>query len=161
MVEDGPSRAAFLFCAANSAALLPTVRSRTVEWKLSPPQEERAASDGRAKQLVQLVCAGRGAEVVSFCTELENSKISREELQGLLSDARDLLVQALAVSCGIGGSPLAGELARSMGRSRMSAAADVLGRFIRQCNYNTGVGHLTGALAVELLSPAGGQAFRP
>ena len=30
VVEDGPSHAAFLFCAVNSAALLPTIRSRAV-----------------------------------------------------------------------------------------------------------------------------------
>lgn len=153
VVEDGPSRAAFLFCAGNSAALLPTIRSRTVEWKLSPPQEERAESDGRAKRLVEMLCGGRAADLAAFFADLENSKISREELQGLLSDARDLLAQGLAASCGVGGSPLAGEIAHSMGRSGMSAAADTLGKFIRQCQYNIGVGHLTGALAVELLPP--------
>jgi len=150
VVEDGPSHAAFLFCARSSAVLLPTIRSRTVEWKLSPPQEEAAETDGRAQQLVQLVSASRAADLAAFCTDLENSKIPREELQGLLSDARDLLVEGLAVSCGADGGPLAQELARSMGRGRMSAAADVLGGFIRQCNYNVGVGHLAGALAVEL-----------
>ena len=33
---------------------------------------------------------------------------------------------------------------------RISAAADVLQRFIGWCGYNTGVGHLAGALAAEL-----------
>lgn len=150
VVEDGPSHAAFLFCARNSAVLLPTVRSRTTEWKLSPPQEEAAEPDGRAERLVRLMCAGRAADLTAFCTELENSKISREELQGLLSGARDLLAEGLAVSYGAEGGLLAREAAQSIGRGRMSAAADTLSRLIRQCNYNVGVGHLTGALAVEL-----------
>ena len=150
VVEDGPSHAAFLFCAVNSAVLLPTIRSRTVEWKLSPPQEEAEESDERAEELARLLCAGRAAELAAFCAGLENSKVSREALQGLLSGARDLLAEGLAVSCGMDGAPLARELARSMGRGRMAAAADVLGRLIRQCNYNVGVGHLAGALAVEL-----------
>ena len=150
VVEDGPPRAAFLFCARNSAALLPTIRSRTVEWKLSPPQEEAAEADEGAQQLARLICAGRAADLAAFCTELENSKISREALQGMLSDARDLLAQALAAGCGVESGPLARELAGAMGRVRLSAAADVLGRFINQCNYNVGVGHLAGALAVEL-----------
>lgn len=150
VVEDGPSQAAFLFCARNSAVLLPTIRSRTVEWKLSPPKEEKAETDERAKQLVQLLCAGRAADLTTFCTDLENSKITREELQGLLSGARDFLTEGLAVSCGMDGGRLAREIARSMGRGKISAAADILGGFIRQCNYNVGVGHLTGALAVEL-----------
>ena len=64
--------------------------------------------------------------------------------------ARDLLAEGLAVSCGAGGTPLAGEAARSMGRRRISVAADILGKYIRQCNYNVGVGHLAGALGVEL-----------
>lgn len=150
VVEDGPSQAAFLFCTRNSAELLPTLRSRTAEWKLSPPQEEPAASDQRAQELARLLCPGRGADLTAFCTDLENGKITREDLQALLSDTRDLLTAGLAASCGVGGSSLAHELARSMGRGRMSAAADTLGRLIRQCNYNVGVGHLTGALAVEL-----------
>ena len=44
VVEDGPPHAAFLFCAANSAALLPTIRSRAVEWKLSNPEPARRRS---------------------------------------------------------------------------------------------------------------------
>ncbi|MDE7260652.1 MAG: DNA polymerase III subunit delta', partial [Oscillospiraceae bacterium] len=136
VVEDGPSHAAFLFCAANSAVLLPTLRSRTVEWKLSPPQAEEAGADGRAARLAELLRAGQAAEITAFFTELENSKVSREELQGLLSAARDLLAEGLAVSCGVAGGQLAREIARSMGRARMSAAADILSRFIRQCNYN-------------------------
>ena len=150
VVEDGPPHAAFLFCARNSAVLLPTVRSRTVEWKLPPHREEAVQSDERAAQLARLLCAGRAADLAAFCTDLENSKITRDDLQALLSDARDLLAGGLAVSFGAEGAPLACELAHSMGRGRMSAAADILGRFIRQCNYNVGVGHLAGALAVEL-----------
>ena len=150
VVEDGPSHAAFLFCASNSAALLPTVRSRTAEWKLSPPEAETAGEDERAKRLVELLCAGRAAELAAFCADLENSKISREDLQGMLSGARDILTEALAADCGMDGGPLAREAARAMGRRKLSAAADVLSGFIRQCNYNVGVGHLAGALAVEL-----------
>ena len=37
-----------------------------------------------------------------------------------------------------------------MGRRRLSALADTLGDFARQCGYNVGVGHLTGALAAEM-----------
>ena len=150
VVEDGPSQAAFLFCAVNSAVLLPTLRSRAVEWKLSPPQEETAESDQRAQELVRLISAGHAVELAAFCTDLENSKISREELQTLLSDARDLLAESLAACYGAGGSPLTCEIARSMGKARISAAADTLGKFVRQCNYNVGIGHLAGALAVEL-----------
>ena len=150
VLEEGPPHAAFLFCARNSAALLPTIRSRAVEWKLSPA-EEAAAGDGGAKRLCELLCGGRTAEIVAFCTELENSKLKREELRSLLSDARDLLCQGLAACYGAGpGGPLAERLAREMGRRRLSEAIGVVERFTLQCGYNIGVGHLTGALAVEL-----------
>ena len=148
VVEDGPVHAAFLFCAANSAVLLPTIRSRTAEWKLSPPPET-AAEDGQARRLCELIFGGRAAELAAFCAELENSRISREELKELLSDTRDLLVSGLAAVYTGQGDPLAGQLA-GLGKYRLSSIVEKLGEFIRQCNFNIGVGHLLGALAVEL-----------
>lgn len=149
VVEDGPPHAAFLFCAENSAVLLQTIRSRTVEWKLSPP-EELAASDELARRFCEILCGGKAAEIAAFCCELENSKITRDELKNLLSDTRDLMTAGLAVCCGVGDGPLAVRLAEKIGKYRLAAMTDVLGKLIRQCGYNIGVGHLTGALAVEL-----------
>lgn len=148
VVEDGPVHAAFLFCAANSAVLLPTIRSRTAEWKLSPPPET-AAEDGQARRLCELICGGRAPELAAFCAELENSKISREELKALLSDTRDLLTSGLAAVYTGQGDALACRLA-GLGKYRLSSIVEKLGEFIRQCNFNIGVGHLLGALAVEL-----------
>ena len=150
VVEDGPSHAAFVFCARSSAVLLPTVRSRAVEWKLSPSEEEAASPDERARQLLELLCTGRAADLAAFCADLENSKITREDLRALLSGARDFLAEGLAASYGVDGSPLARQIARSMGKGKISASADILWQFIHQCGYNVGVGHLTGALAVAL-----------
>lgn len=149
VVEDGPPHAAFLFCAENSAVLLPTIRSRTAEWKLSPPREA-AGTDDRARLLCRLICDGKAADLAAFCTELENSRISREELKVLLSDTRDILVGALASAYGAGGDQLAAQVGRVMEKRRLSQVIDRLGVFIRQCGYNIGVGHLTGALAVDL-----------
>lgn len=149
VLEDGPPHAAFLFCARNSAVLLPTIRSRAAEWKLSPP-DGGAAADGGARQLCQLLCRRQAEGIIAFCTDLENGKTGREELKSLLSDARDLLAAGLAASYGSGDDPLSRQLAGQLGRRGIAAAAEVLDRFIRQCNFNIGVGHLTGALAVEL-----------
>lgn len=149
VVEDGPAHAAFVFCAENSALLLQTIRSRSVEWKLSPAEEE-AGTDERARQLCELICGGKAAELTAFCTQLENSKISREELRALLSDTRDILVAGLAAGYGVGDDPFAVRVGQAMGRNRLSVVIDRLGEFIRQCGYNIGVGHLTGAMAVEL-----------
>ena len=150
VVEEGPPHAAFIFCAANSATLLQTIRSRAVEWKLSPAADCGQTSE-EARRLCTLISERRSAELVSFCTELENSKISREDLQKILSDARDILTAALAASYGAAaGDPLSGRLAREMGRRRLAAAIDTLQQFIRECGYNIGVGHFTGALSIAL-----------
>lgn len=152
VLEDGPPHAAFLFCARNSAVLLPTIRSRAVEWKLSPPEGEPAEDGGEARRLCQLLCEGRAEEIAAFCADLETGKTGREELRALLSGARDLLSAGLAASYGAGGDPLSRQLAARLGRRGISAAAEILDRFIRQCNFNIGVGHLAGGLAVELCS---------
>ena len=149
VVEDGPPHAAFLFCAANSASLLPTIRSRTMEWKLSPPPDRQEA-DERARQLCEAICSGQAGELAACCAQLESSRISREELRSLLSGARDLTVAALAAACTGQGDGPAVRMAEKMGKYRLSAAAESLGRFTRQCGYNIGTGHLLGALAVEL-----------
>ena len=55
------------------------------------------------------------------------------------------------MSCGgSGNDPLLRQLVDRLGRRRLSVLADTLGDFIRQCGYNVGVGHLTGALTVAL-----------
>jgi len=150
VVEEGPPHAAFLFCAENSAQLLQTIRSRSVEWKLSPREGSSTWSE-EAQALCLLISERKRAEIAAFCADLENSKVSREELQSILSNARDLLTAALSASYGAGsGDSLSARLAREMGRRRIAAAIDVLQRFIRECGYNIGVGHLTGALAVAL-----------
>ncbi len=149
VIEDGPPHAAFIFCARNSAALLPTIRSRTTQWKLSPPPEPKEEPDGRALELCELICTGGAPALAAFCAELEGEKISREELRELLSRARDLLASALAAVYTGQGSAAAERLAGA-GKYKLSAAAESLDGFIRQCNYNIGVGHLLGALAVEL-----------
>ena len=150
VLEEGPPHAAFIFCAKNSATLLQTIRSRAVEWKLSPA-EDRTGDDVDARKLCQLLCGSKAADITAFCADLESRKISRQELQQLLSCARDIVSRALAASYGLtGADELADRMACAMSRQKLSATADTLQVFTRQCGYNIGVGHLTGALAVEL-----------
>ena len=149
VLEEGPPHAAFLFCAPEGAAVLPTIRSRAAEWRMA--EGEEAAAGSRALRLCELLCEGKRAALVPFCVQLENSKLSREDLQAMLAGARDLTAAGLAACYGSGGTPLARRMASSLGRRALAGTAEVLERFIRQCNYNVGVGHLTGALAVELM----------
>ncbi len=150
VVEEGPPHAAFLFCAVNSAVLLPTIRSRAVEWKLSAPRQHTDGS-AEAQRLCVLLSEEKYAEITALCTDWENSKITREDLRLLLSDARDILTAALAASYGTPTSdPLVARLAQEMGRRRLSAVITILQRFIQDCAYYVGIGHLTGALSVAL-----------
>lgn len=148
VVEDGPPHAAFLFCAANSAALLPTIRSRAELWRL-PPAGAVGEADGGGRRLCELLRSGKRADLVGFFMDLENSKRKREELRDMLAEARSLLTGGLAACYG-GGDGFSRQLARDMGRRRLAAAVDILGKYLLRCGYNIGVGHLTGALAAEL-----------
>ena len=148
VLEEGPPHAAFLFCAENSAALLPTIRSRAEEWKLAPAPED-VYSEG-ARKLCALLGEGKTPAIVNFCVGLENSKMSREELQELLSSARDLMAAALAACYTGGGEKQALQMARQMGKRRLAADIEILERLVRQCAYNISTGHLAGALAAAL-----------
>ena len=87
IVEEGPAYAAFLFCAETAAALLPTVRSRCVEWKVEDgtlPEEaellSRSLSSRRLEGLSALLrqysaeCAynvGAGHVLGALCAQWE------------------------------------------------------------------------------------------
>lgn len=150
VLEEGPEHAAFIFCAENSAVLLPTIRSRAVEYKLSP-SVQKAEPSPEAQQLAEMICRKKRVQVVSFFTDLENRKISREELQQLLSDTRDVLTDVLAAGYSAAGcTSLAAALSGEADRQSVVAAIDTLQQFIRSCGYNTGIGHLCGALGAAL-----------
>lgn len=150
VLEEGPPHAAFIFCARNSAVLLQTIRSRAVEWKLAPAEQLSGDNSG-AQQLCELLCAGKAPDIIAFCTDLENSKIKREDLQQLLGAARDLLGSGLAACYGAGrNDSFSRRLAADLGRRRLAELIDIMQRFALQCGYNIGVGHLTGALGVAL-----------
>ena len=148
VLEEGPPHAAFLFCAENSAVLLPTIRSRAEEWKLAPGPEDVYSED--ARRLCALLCGGETPAIVHFCVGLENSKMSREELRELLSSARSLLAAALAACYTGGGEKQARQMARQIGKRRLAAYIEILEGLARQCAYNISVGHLAGALAAAL-----------
>lgn len=148
VLEEGPPHAAFLFCAENSAVLLPTIRSRAEEWKLAPAPED-VYSEG-ARKLCALLCGGEAPAIVNFCVGIENSKMSREELRELLSSARDLMAAALTACYTDEGEKQARQMARQMGKRRLAADIEILERLIRQCAYNISAGHLAGALAAAL-----------
>jgi DNA polymerase III, gamma/tau subunits len=97
IVEEGPPYAAFLFCAANPAAVLQTLRSRCVELKLCPVAEDGGETEqtAAAEALCRAVGEKKRGSVTELLVELERKKTDRETLQTLLEQAHGLFSEAL------------------------------------------------------------------
>ena len=93
IVEEGPPYAAFLFCTETSAALLETIRSRCVEWKLRGSGE--VALSGRALELCRVLAGGSAFEAAAHLAKLESRRLTREQLQELLEQVWYVTVQAM------------------------------------------------------------------
>ncbi len=83
IVEEGPAYAAFLFCAETAAALLPTVRSRCVEWKVAGQPETPEMEQARG--LCQVLAQGKTLPAAQWLVSLENRRIKWEQLQELFA----------------------------------------------------------------------------
>lgn len=156
-VEEGPSYVSFLFCAANPAHVLTTLRSRCVEWKLRPAVRQAAPISSSAEALCRALGAKKRGRVVEVTTSLEKKKIKREELQTLLSECRRCAVAALAQRCGAKSGEtepsfvnLADFIANNLTKVQITHTIEVLQRFQADCLYQVGASHVLGALAVEL-----------
>ena len=154
VVEEGPPYAAFLFCAENSAAVLQTLRSRCVEIKLHPAAPAAGGADETAEELCRRLASGRRGAVSELAVELERRKLSREDLAALLDRCRDLWASDLLARYGRGPAEPRRETGARRGKSltknQIMRTIEVLEKYRRECAYNVGVGHVLGALAVEL-----------
>ena len=146
VLEEGPAYAVFLFCAETAAQLLPTVRSRCVEWKVRGA-EESGEADPRAAELCRLLEAGSVPALAAFFTGLETGKVKREELQAVLEDGRRLLTAALLYRSGCGGSPGPGS---GLTRRQLNRGADILDEAVRQLRFNLNTGHVCGGVCAAL-----------
>ncbi len=145
IVEEGPPYAAFLFCAENPSSLLVTLRSRCTELRLAAPPEKRESEKGA--ELCSTLALG-AAERAAFLTGLETSRISREELAALLSEARELLCDALVSRLGLPRGSADG--VQRLTNAQILGTIDLLDKYRKHCDYNVGVGPLLGGLAAEL-----------
>ena len=154
LVEEGPSYAAFFFCAENPAVLLQTIRSRCVEVKLSPVSGGESACDERALELARRIAKGTRASRAAFCAKLETGKITRDELASLFEQTRLLLADALLGGYGAAvpeaEQEIAGLLASRLTKAKILGTIDLLRDYRDHCSYNVGVGPTLGGFAVEL-----------
>ena len=152
VVEDAPARSTFLFCAENPAQLLPTIRSRCTCWMLGEVEEGGQPGE-QARQLCRLLAGRRRGELAVFFTSLEQSRLPREELQQLLEEARGILKRALLTGRGCpnqGEEALCALLCSALSPAQLSRAADLLQTYVLQLRFALNVGHVAGALSVEL-----------
>lgn len=153
-VEEGPPYAAFLFCAENASVLLPTIRSRCVEVKLSPTVEEGGAPDERALELARLIAEGSRASRAAFLAKLETQKVTRDDLSSLFEGTRLLLSSALLGQYGVSiperDLRIARSLASRLTKAKLLGTIDLLQDYRNKCTYNVGVGPTLGGFAVEL-----------
>ena len=154
IVEEGPPYAAFLFCAENASVLLPTIRSRCVEVKLSPTVEEGGAPDELTLELARLIAEGSHASRAAFLAKLETQKVTRDDLSSLFEGTRLLLSSALLGQYGVSVPErdlrIARSLASRLTKAKLLGTIDLLQDYRNKCTYNVGVGPTLGGFAVEL-----------
>ena len=148
VVEEGPPYAMFFFCAATEAALLPTIRSRCVSWKLPAPAEETWPDDPVVSGFVRVLSDGELLGVTGYLVALEG-KLKREQLQLFLERSWRISAQALLITRGASGPREAQSLARSLSPRALQTLCEKLKQYADECNFNVGVGHVLGALAAD------------
>ena len=153
-VEEGPAYAAFFFCTENAAALLQTIRSRCVEVKTAPVQQDEGAGLPQAVELARVIAAGSAARRAAFFVSLEREKIKRDALGALFEQTR-LLFSAALLSL-YGEAPAENEreiaalISKSLTKSQILGTIDLLRAYRSHCTYNVGTGAALGGFAVEL-----------
>jgi len=154
IVEEGPPYAAFVFCAENPAVVLPTLRSRCVELKLRPASAAAETLGEGGAALCRAMAAGKHCGPTETLIRLERAKLSREDLQAMLSQSRGVFAGALLVSYGEQADPetakYADALAKSLTKSQIMRTIELLQKYRQECFYNVSPGQVLGALAAEL-----------
>ena len=143
LVEEGPPYAAFLFCTETAAALLPTIRSRCVEWKLRGEDED--ARDDAARDLCRAFASGQLLPVSQYLVGLEMLNL-HEKAAVCVTGANS---EALLAACGKpdpADIPGAEELRRGLTVRQLQGMTDLMKQYCLECRYNVGVGHVLGAL---------------
>ena len=150
-VEEGPTDAAFLFCAESAAAVLPTLRSRCVECKLHPAEEAAPAPDPRAEAFLRALAKRKRGETAAACVRLEREKLTGDDLERFCQDCRETLSQALKARYGaLAAGELPALLAKTLTNSQLMRTIELLESCRRDCRFHISAGQTLGALAAEV-----------
>ncbi|WP_409967209.1 DNA polymerase III subunit delta' [Bengtsoniella intestinalis] len=151
LVEEGPRYCAFVFCVENASQVLQTLRSRCVSLYAGQDDVAQVPPCDMGVALCQALLGKKGA-ITTWAVKAEGQKPSRQELEQILQDGRQLCIQALAAvqTQRSASNPVAQAMAQGLGAQRLSKHIHTLQLYYNQCAYNIGVSHTLGALAIEL-----------
>ena len=144
LLEEPPTWVILLLCCANSAALLPTVRSRCAVVNAGAAEAaENGVAAALAKEYLDTVAAGHPAELFAWCTA--NEGLSVREAGDFVDTVRDRIADMLCRHCD----------SRGLSDACLTALAKLMDRCGVYLRVNTGVKHIFGLLAVDSLACTG------
>lgn len=151
VLEEGPAYAAFLFCAETSRSLLPTIRSRCVELRITG-EEAAEEGDTQIQELCLAIAQRKILSVAQVITAWDGRKPKREQLQtsmrcGWLWASQALLSKYREINS-------LSEASRSMAQAldvrALNRLAGIFQEAVRDCEYNVGVGLTLGAMLCDI-----------
>lgn len=152
LIEEGPTYAAFGFCAENISALLPTVRSRCVEYTVRA-QEVQTELLPETQALLEAMIDGSLTAMSRVLVSFENKKLQREKLQQIFNQCAAGAQQALRLRCGVAPdaayAETAGRLSRRLKKRQLLQCCEMMGKFARECEWNVGAGHVLGGVLAD------------
>ena len=153
ILEEPPSYVVFLLCAANPAALLPTVRSRCIELKAQPIADSSDFADsGKADELnevVRIFLTSLGCDnyqLINCMFKLE--KLDKLSFSAFLASAREQIVLSLRNESKLRDDSKLWEGSR---RRILVNAESVLVKAEEMLALNVNTGHISGMICASLL----------
>jgi DNA polymerase-3 subunit delta' len=159
-VEEGPERAAFIFCAESASSLLATIRSRCIELRLAEGAEaEENPMLGPALEMCDYISRRNETALAGFLAQLESKRTDRASLSPLFGAAREVCAAALLSLYGRDTpenyEDMPRKLAKSLTKAQLAGIIDILEKYRDESEYNVGVGHTLGAFGAEAASVFG------
>ena len=151
LIEEGPAYAAFLFCTETAGSLLPTVRSRCVQCRISGADDCREP-DPMAQELCHAAARRKALSLARLFTAWEGKKLKREQLQATLQDAAEITAQALLAQYGKTDTlcETAKEMSAGLDAKALVRLSGIWEKAARDCEYNVGVGLTLGAMLSDI-----------
>ena len=145
-LEEPPAGVIFLLCVENPALLLPTVRSRCVEYRSNGESSgEDEAGTKLAMAFLKQVARGDESELCRWC--MQNDRLDKTEATAFFDSLEQLLA---AMLCGQKPSP-------GLERARLWTLHELAERCGAWLQVNVGTRQLFGLLAVDALAGHGNR----